>query len=161
MRERDDTPGLLDDVTYRRLCRSRDFLAAHCHRRLKLEDAAREGCLSPWHFHRLYALAFGETPHEFFTRRRIAEAKRRMVTGSESVTEICFEIGYESLGTFSARFRNLVGRSPREYRRSMRRTFNVPFAWHMAFIPSCFVEFFGVDKESQDRRRNPAGTLAS
>jgi len=50
----ESTFGLLDDVTYRRVCRARDFLAAHYDRRVKLQDAAREGCLSPWHFHRLH-----------------------------------------------------------------------------------------------------------
>jgi AraC-like DNA-binding protein len=156
-----DAPRLLDDVTYRRLCRAKDFLAAHYREHVRLEDAARTAFLSPWHFHRLYALAFRETPHEFLTRLRIDEAKRRLAVSSDSATNICFDLGYESLGTFSWRFRNFVGCSPREYRRRMRRIFAVPFTWHVAAIPFCFVEFFAVLKEPQDRRRNSGLAPAS
>jgi AraC-like DNA-binding protein len=155
-----DAPWLLHDVTYRRLCRAKDFLAANYRERVRLADAASAACLSPWHFHRLYALAFRETPHQFLTRLRIDEAKRRLAISSDSATDICFDLGYESLGTFSSRFRNLVGCSPREYRRLTRRIFVIPFAWRAA-IPFCFVEFFGVLKEPQDRRRNSPLVLAS
>jgi AraC-like DNA-binding protein len=113
------------------------------------------------HFHRLYALAFRETPHEFLTRLRIDEAKRRLAISLDSATDVCLDLGYESLGTFSSRFRNLVGCSPREYRRRTRRIFQVPSAWHAAAILFCFVEFFGVLTEPQDRRRNSPPVLAS
>jgi len=161
MRELTAGLKLLDDVTYRRLCRAKDFLAASYRERVRLEDAARAACLSPWHFHRLYVLTFRETPHEFLTRLRIDEARRRLAISSDSATDICFDLGYESLGTFSWRFRNLVGCSPREYRRRARRIFTIPFAWYIAAIPSCFLEFFGMPKEPQDPRRNPGLRLAS
>jgi AraC-like DNA-binding protein len=161
MKHRDPSRRLLDDVTYRRLCRAKDFLAASYNRRVRLEEAARAACLSPWHFHRLYATAFHETPHDFVTRLRIDEAKRRLAVGSDSATDICFDLGYESLGTFSWRFRNLVGCSPREYRRRVRRLFTIPFAWYLASIPCCFLKLFGGFKEPQDSRRNSILTLAS
>lgn len=161
MRKLDGAPRLLDNVTYRRLCRAKDFLAANYRERVRLQDAARTACLSPWHFHRLYSLAFRETPHEFLTRLRIDEAKRRLAISSDSATDICLDLGYESLGTFSSRFRNLVGCSPREYRRRTRRIFLVPSGWYLAVIPFCFVEFFGVLREPQDRRRNSPLVLAS
>ncbi len=161
MRPRTLPCGLLDDVTYRRLCRAKDFLAASYRERVRLEDAARTACLSPWHFHRLYVLAFRETPHEFLTRLRIDEARRRLAIGSDSATDICFDLGYESLGSFSWRFRNLVGCSPREYRQRTRRIFNIPFGWYLASVPCCFLKLFGLPTQPQDWRRNTAPDLAS
>src|SRR5215831_8767118 len=92
---------LFDPVTMVRLLRARDYLAANYNQRASLEDAAREAALSPFHFSRIYTAAFGETPHEFVTRRRVDEAKRLLLAGNHSVTEICMEVGYESLGSFS------------------------------------------------------------
>jgi AraC-like DNA-binding protein len=161
MRGRHFSLPLLDDVTYRRLCRAKDFLAANYRQRVRLEDAARAACLSPWHFHRLYATAFRETPHDFLTRLRIDEAKRRLAIGSDSATDICLDLGYESLGSFSWRFRNLVGCSPREYRRRARHIFSIPFSWYLASIPCCFLKSFGLPTKPQDWRRSKPADLAS
>jgi AraC-like DNA-binding protein len=135
--------------TYVRLCRARDFLASHYTRRLTLAEAANIACLSPCHFHRLFSNAFGETPHDFLTRRRIEEARHRLILENEPVTEICFSLGYESVGTFSSRFRKMVGHSPAQYRRAVRSFFPLPSLWRVQAIPYCFVQHYGL-KESQD-----------
>jgi AraC-like DNA-binding protein len=140
---------MLDHDTYVRLCRARDFLAAHYARRLTLNEAASVACLSPFHFHRLFSKAFGETPHDFQSRLRIKEAQHRLILDNEPVTDICFDLGYESLGTFSSRFRRVVGNSPINYRRSVRSMFAVPALWRVQMIPYCFVQFYGLEK-SQD-----------
>ena len=140
---------MLDHDTYIRLCRARDYLAAHYTRRLTLTEAASVACQSPWHFHRLFSSAFGETPHDFLTRRRIQDAQHRLILDNEPVTEICFSLGYESLGTFSTRFRKVVGHSPANYRRSVRSIFAVPAQWRVQIVPYCFVQFYGLEK-SQD-----------
>src|SRR5436305_10163389 len=108
---------LTDDVTFRRLARARDFLAAGYNERIPLERAAREACLSPFHFQRMFARVFGETPHEFVTRLRMDTAKRLLASGEMPVTDVCLEVGYSSVGTFSARFAAQIGRAPSEYRR--------------------------------------------
>ena len=140
---------MLDHETYVRLCRARDFLAAHYTRRLTLNQAASVACLSPYHFHRLFSKAFGETPHDFLTRRRIQDAQHRLILDNEPVTEICFSLGYESLGTFSSRFRRLTGNSPINYRRNVRKVFAVPALWRVQMIPYCFVEFYGLAKPQE------------
>ena len=89
-------PQLIHDDTFRRLCRGRDLLASEYQSRVLLEHAAREACLSEYHFHRLFRASFGETPHEFLTRMRMDRAKQ-MLASERSVTEVCFEIGCESL----------------------------------------------------------------
>ena len=69
-------PRLLHDDTFRRLCRGRDFLADEYQSRILLAQAAREACLSEFHFHRLFRCTFGETPHHFITRLRMERANR-------------------------------------------------------------------------------------
>jgi AraC-like DNA-binding protein len=134
---------LLDDGLFRRLCRSRDFLAQGIDQPLRLADAAREACLSPYHYHRLFARTFSETPHEFVTRLRIDRAKRLLARDRLPVTEVCMAVGYESLGSFSSRFRTLVGRSPSEFQREVRRIFPVPGLAVYKMIPGCFLGFWG------------------
>ncbi len=134
--------GLLHDVTFRRLCRARDLLAAEYQSKLSLERAAREACLSPFHFHRLFTAAFGETPHEFLTSRRMDLAKRLLAAAEMSVTDVCFEVGYSSLGSFSHKFRILAGRSPVEYQREIRRVFGFSAPWHVVFLPVCYLGAF-------------------
>lgn len=142
MDHRDLPAGLLHDETFRRLCRARDLLAAEYQAKLSLEQAAREACLSRFHFHRLFKSAFGETPHDFLTQRRMAQAKRLLAAGEMSVTEVCFEVGYSSLGSFSHKFRAVAGRSPLEYQREIRRVFGFCAPWHVVFFPVCYLGAF-------------------
>jgi AraC-like DNA-binding protein len=135
---------LLDDELFRRLCRSRDWLASRIDEPLHLADAAREACLSPFHYHRLFAHTFGETPHEFVTKLRIDRAKRLLARDQLPVTEVCFAVGYESLGSFSTLFRTMVGYSPSAYRRAIRRIFPVPHGAVYRFIPNCYLVNHGV-----------------
>jgi AraC-like DNA-binding protein len=134
---------LVDDDLFRRLCRSRDYLAAGSDQPLRLADAAREACLSPFHYHRLFAHTFGETPHEFLTKCRIDRAKRLLARDELPVTEVCFATGYESLGSFSTLFRTMVGYSPSVYRRGVRRIFPVPALALYRFVPNCYLQHFG------------------
>jgi AraC-like DNA-binding protein len=85
-------PQLTPDDTFRRLCRGRDLLASEYSSRVLLEHAAREACLSEYHFHRLFRATFGETPHDFLTRLRMDRA-RKMLASDRSVTDVCFEVG--------------------------------------------------------------------
>jgi AraC-like DNA-binding protein len=145
-----------------RLCRSRDYLAAHFDQPVCLEDAARAAALSPFHYHRQFARIFGETPHEFLTRQRITRAKRLLAKDQLPVTEVCFAVGYESLGSFSTRFRALVGYSPSQFRRSMRSLFTVPAMPMLGFVPGCFLKFyFHPWQEPQDRRSISTGSYAN
>lgn len=111
---------------------------------LHLEHAAAEACLSKFHYQRKFRSVFGETPHEFLTRRRMEQARLLLAKGSYSVTEVCLEVGYSSLGSFSARFQQIFGISPTEYRARIRTT--IPVAWtgvHL-FVPSCILQFYGI-----------------
>lgn len=135
---------VLDDEMFRRLCRSRDWISARIDEPLRLADAAREAYLSPFHYHRLFAHTFGETPHEFLTKLRIDRAKRLLARDQLPVTEVCFAVGYESLGSFSTLFRTMVGYSPAAYQRAIRRIFPVPKLAVYRFVPTCYLVKHGV-----------------
>jgi AraC-like DNA-binding protein len=103
---------------YRRVLRGRDFLLERSADHVSLADVAREACLSPYHFHRVFHSAFRCSPHEYLTRRRLDGAARLLRETSRSVTDVCLDVGFESLGSFSTLFRRHFGVSPRVYRQS-------------------------------------------
>ena len=107
-------------------------------RPINLPDISAQANLSPYYFLRVHKLAYGETPHEFLTRLRIERAKTLLARGSHNVTEACFEVGFSSLGSFSALFNQRVGMSPSEYRRYVRSSVAVPRTVRPLFVPSCF-----------------------
>jgi AraC-like DNA-binding protein len=83
---------------------------------LTLDDLAEIAGLSPFHFARVFRSITGVPPVEFQTSLRFVRAKELLLTSSASVTDICFEVGYGSLGTFSRRFKQMVGVTPAEFR---------------------------------------------
>jgi AraC family transcriptional regulator len=105
----------------RRLFRARDFLEASIEETVTLAGVAREACLSPFHFHRHFRAAFGETPRDYLTRRRLERARDLLARTDLPVTEICLATGHESLGSFSASFRRRYGLPPARFRRSQVR----------------------------------------
>lgn len=106
---------------YRRLLRGRDYLLSSLDDPAPLADVAHEACLSPYHFHRAFTQVFRETPHRYLTRHRLEKARRLLSQTERSVTEVCFECGFESLGSFSSLFRRWFGASPREFRAARGR----------------------------------------
>ncbi len=125
--------------TYRDLDHARDFMRHSYGSPIRLAEISAHANLSPYHFLRVHKLAYGETPHEFLTRLRIERAKTLLARGSHNVTEACFEVGFSSLGSFSALFANRVGLSPSEYRRHVRSGVAVPRELRPLFVPTCFL----------------------
>jgi AraC-like DNA-binding protein len=83
---------------------------------LHVPALARQAFMSPGHFSRMYREAFGDTPYNYLMTRRIERAKTLLRRGDLTVTEVCFAVGYSSLGSFSSRFTELVGETPSAYR---------------------------------------------
>jgi AraC-like DNA-binding protein len=107
------TPNL-DDLA--RLRRVRDRMDREYERPLDVEALARDAHMSAGHFSRQFRLAYGESPYSYLMTRRIERAMALLRRGDMSVTEVCFEVGCSSLGTFSTRFSELVGVPPSVYR---------------------------------------------
>jgi AraC-like DNA-binding protein len=98
------------------LRRARDLLDREYASPLDVPTMARAALLSPAHFSRRFREAFGETPYGYLQTRRIERAMALLRRGDLSVTEVCFEVGCTSLGSFSASFTRLVGEAPSSYR---------------------------------------------
>ena len=108
----------------------------HLNEPLTLQDMADVACLSPHHFHRMFHRIIGIPPGEFLTALRLDAAKRLLLTTSMRVTDICFEVGYSSLGSFTTRFTELVGLAPRRLRQQVEHFALPPLD---AFRPQNFV----------------------
>ncbi|MCS0636189.1 helix-turn-helix transcriptional regulator [Streptomyces sp. LP05-1] len=104
----------LDDLV--RLRRARDTMDREYALPLDVLALAKVALMSPGHFSRSFRAAYGETPYAYLMTRRIERAKALLRRGDLSVTEVCFAVGCTSLGSFSSRFTELVGESPRAYR---------------------------------------------
>jgi AraC-like DNA-binding protein len=100
-----------------RLRRVRDRIDREYAQPLDVESLARGAHMSAGHLSRQFRLAYGESPYSYLMTRRIERAMALLRRGDLSVTEVCFEVGCSSLGTFSTRFTELVGVSPSTYRR--------------------------------------------
>jgi AraC-like DNA-binding protein len=100
-----------------RLRRVRDRMDREYAQPLDVEALARGVNMSAGHLSRQFKLAYGESPYSYLMTRRIERAMALLSRGDLSVTEVCFEVGCSSLGTFSTRFTELVGMPPSAYRR--------------------------------------------
>ena len=100
----------------RRMLRARDAMDRSYAQPLDVPALARIALTSEAHFIRTFRATFGETPHRYLQRRRVERAMFLLRQSDRSVTEICFDVGFISLGTFSRTFREIVGESPTEYR---------------------------------------------
>jgi len=98
------------------LRRARDLIDREYARPLDVAALARAALMSPAHFSRRFRAAYGETPYAYLMTRRIERAKALLRGGDLTVTEVCLEVGCTSLGSFSARFTELVGETPTAYR---------------------------------------------
>ena len=103
------------------LRRVRDRIDREYAQPLDVEALARGVYMSAGHLSRQFRLAYGESPYSYLMTRRIERAMALLRRGDLSVTEVCFEVGCSSLGTFSTRFTELVGVSPSVYRRQEPR----------------------------------------
>jgi len=109
----------VDRDLFRRLVRARAMLRADGSRPLEIRSVAERVLVSRFHFARRFEGLFGVTPKRYRSEVRLREARRLLARGELSVTEVCFAVGFESLGTFSSLFRRSTGLSPSEYRRSI------------------------------------------
>jgi AraC-like DNA-binding protein len=104
---------------------------------LTIEQIAREVGISPFHFIRQFESVFGRTPHQFRMQSRLDMARRLLAMGQHSVTDVCMEVGFSSLGSFSDLFTRRVGATPSAYRRRMRPMVQVSGALPWDLVPGC------------------------
>jgi transcriptional regulator GlxA family with amidase domain len=101
----------------RRMLRARDAMDRTYAQRLDVAMLARIACVSEAHFIRTFRATFGETPHRYLQRRRVERAMFLLRETDRSVTDVCLDVGFASLGTFTRTFGEIVGEPPTAYRR--------------------------------------------
>jgi AraC-like DNA-binding protein len=133
------TDVLLRHEGFRRLCQARDLLRELREPSPTIADLAREVHISPFHFIRQFEAVFGVTPHQFRIQTRLDAAKHLLATGRHSVTDVCMEVGFSSLGSFSSLFAERIGEPPSAYRRRVRAMVQVPGAVPADLTPGCLL----------------------
>jgi AraC-like DNA-binding protein len=116
----------------RRMLRARDAIDRSYAQPLDIPSLAAVAHVSEAHFIRTFKTTFGETPHRYLQRRRVERAMNKLVESRRSITDICFDVGFTSLGTFSRTFHDIVGCTPSEY-----RALEVPKQ-----VPNCFTQSY-------------------
>jgi AraC-like DNA-binding protein len=121
----------------RHLLRAKDLADARYAERLDVAAMARAARLSPAHFSREFARAFGETPHQYLLTRRLERAAALLRTTDRSVADICMSVGLRSVGSFTTSFGRMFGLPPTAYRATH------PPASDRARVPSCMLRAWG------------------
>ena len=120
-----------------RLLKTRHYIDGNYSRDLTIDQLAAMARSSPFHFIRVFREAFGQTPHQYVRDRRLTRAKELLITTPQPITEICDQIGFQSLGSFSSLFRRLTGETPAEFRAKRRKN---------VYIPSCFARMYRAER---------------
>ena len=128
--------------TARHLLRAKDLVDARYSEPLTVDDLARAAGLSRGHFSREFRSAFGESPHAYLLTRRLERAAAMLRNTDRSVTDICFSVGLQSLGSFTTSFTRTYGLSPSAYRAAFP-----PAALH-ARVPTCVLRAYGRPQRS-------------
>lgn len=115
---------VIRDATLRSHCESVQRVIAamqnQLDRPMTLQELARIGFASPWHFNRTFRQITGVPPLQFFYALRLDAAKRMLTDTQKKVIDICYEVGYQSVGTFTRRFADVLGHSPMQFRKLTR-----------------------------------------
>jgi AraC-like DNA-binding protein len=128
------------DDTRVHLRRARDHADRHYADALDLEALAAVAGMSKFHFQRLFTATYGISPAAYVSQRRIERAQDLLRATNLTVTEVCHAVGFSSLGSFSSRFRELVGCSPSEFQRR--------YADGAPRIPGCYIFMWGLAEKS-------------
>src|SRR5258706_7350616 len=131
----------MNEDTYKRLYRAKEFIDDSFNEPIDLGAIAQKASYSEFHFLRLFSKVYKTTPHKYLMGKRVEKAKELLRSDSISVTEICFEVGFESPGSFSTLFNKLVGHSPTAYRQDVIRKFLISIQCPEKLIPGCFLLF--------------------
>lgn len=145
------TPEELANLAHLR--RARDLMDREYARPLEVAELARAALMSTAHFSRRFRAAYGETPYAYLMTRRIERAKELLRRGDLSVTEVCLEVGCTSLGSFSARFTELVGETPTTYRASDHSA--------LKSVPGCLAKDVTRPSRKSSRIGETRGALAA
>ena len=122
---------------YRRIVQAKLFIDQHFREKVNLDEIAEEAAFSRFHFIRLFRSAYGNTPHQYLVSLRMQEAEKLMENPDVKIQEICFAVGFESVGTFTTLFTRVFKKSPKARQNEILEKRNQPA---VKKIPGCFAE---------------------
>jgi AraC-type DNA-binding domain-containing proteins len=122
---------------YRRIVLAKLFIDEHYAEDIDLDAIAGEASFSKFHFIRLFKMAYGKTPHQYLTRVRIEQAKLLLEKG-ESVSDVCFAVGFDGVSSFTHLFKRFTKMTPSAYLRQQQQRIEEIAAAPLKFIPGCF-----------------------
>lgn len=132
---------------YRRIVQSKLFMDDHFAEDVDLDKIADEAFFSKFHFIRLFKKIYNRTPHQYLTQVRIEKAKE-LLRGHRMSSEVCFEVGFDSITSFTALFKKIVGSTPAVYQLQQQQLKEAIADMPLKFIPNCFAEKNGWTKNS-------------
>jgi AraC-like DNA-binding protein len=135
---------IADDL-YERIVAAKVFIDENYHEQINLDEISQKAFLSRYHFHRLFSQVYKKTPHQYLTIKRIEKAKE-LLSENKQVSEVCSEVGFESLGSFSGLFKKEIGFAPTYYRNMAWLKKQQAKEQPKRFIPHCFIESYHLDK---------------
>ena len=134
---------IAEDI-YQRVVAAKLFIDDNFSEPIDLEEISKKAFLSRFHFHRLFTRIYRKTPHQYLTRKRIEKAKD-LLGENKPVTDVCNEVGFESIGSFSILFKKEIGFAPQYYRNMAWLKKQQAKEQPKKFIPHCFIESYGLD----------------
>ena len=134
---------------YGRIVAAKLFIDENYHEPIDLDKISKKACLSRYHFHRLFSQVYKRTPHDYLTYKRIERAKD-LLSENKPVTEVCNEVGFESLTSFSVLFKKEIGFAPTYYRNMAWLKKQQAKEQPKRFIPNCFIESYCLDKSKNE-----------
>ena|SRR5687768_9851793 len=129
---------------YQRIAAAKVYIDENFQGPINLETISQRAFLSRFHFHRIFTQVYRHTPHQYMTRKRLDKA-RDLLANNKPVTEVCNEVGFESIGSFSVLFKKEVGFAPQYYRNMAYKKKMEQLAQPKKAIPHCFIESHQLD----------------
>jgi len=126
---------------YQRIAAAKVYIDNNFQESIDLDSIARRAFLSRFHFHRLFTKVYRRTPHQYLTRKRMEMAKV-LLAENKQVTEVCNEVGFESIGSFSVLFKKEIGFAPQYYRNMAYKKKKEQLEQPKKAIPHCFIESY-------------------
>jgi AraC-like DNA-binding protein len=138
--------NLTTDI-YQRIATAKVYIDENYHESIDLEEMSRQAFLSRFHFHRLFTKIYRRTPHQYLTQKRLDKAKD-LLAQNKAVTEVCNEVGFESISSFSVLFKKEIGFAPTYYRNMAWLKRQKQKEEPESAVPYCFIAGYKMDHRS-------------
>ena len=136
---------MLTNDIYQRIVAAKVYIDENYQEPIDLDQISQQAFLSRFHFHRLFRKIYKRTPHQYLTQKRLDKAKD-LLSNNKPVTEVCNEVGFESIGSFSVLFKKEIGFAPQYYRNMAYKKKLDQLAQPKIAIPHCFIESYNLEK---------------